>query len=214
MAELPLFPRWVYMSILFLATATAIPFAVIAYARHSTSTKPRIHIIRDMDNQERFKAQQANELFVDGRAMRPPVPGTVARGELGTDAHMHRGLVDGKPATTFPAGLELDDALLARGQERYEIFCAMCHGRSGYGDGMVDARVKQLIKKGVSGNESWATPASYHADAIRDQPVGELFATVSWGKNNMAGYASQIPVRDRWAIVFYVKALQYSQKPE
>lgn len=218
-----LFPRWTLPAAMFLAMATGIPFAVIAWARHTTSDKPRIHIIRDMDYQTVFKAQQENPLFADGRAMRPPVPGTVARGELGLDEHFLRGRSGDGWATTFPAQddrgrpIQLDEAFFARGRERYEIFCGVCHGSSGYGDGMVAQRLVQLKTrdpKDTLGNAGWAPPASFHTDQVRDQPVGQLFGTVSFGKNNMAGYASQIPPRDRWAIVFYVKALQRSQHPE
>lgn len=169
-----------------------------------------------MDNQERFSAQQENPLFADGRSMRPPVPGSVARGELRIDAPLHQGRVaeGGAWLTTFPQQLTIDEAFVARGKDRYEIFCAVCHGSAGYGDGMVEKRVTLLKKRSVPGTDGWASPANYHTDTIRKQSVGELFNTVSNGKSNMAGYRGQIPVRDRWAIVAYVRVLQLSQKPE
>lgn len=215
----PKFPRWFPIALALLGMATTIPFAVFAYARHSKSQKPRIHIIRDMDNQERFKAQQENDLFADGRAMRPPIPGTVARGELRLDDHLHRGQVGGAWVTSYPARdaegrpIELNEALFERGRERYQIFCAVCHGRSGYGDGPVDRRAKLLMSNGAK-DVVWAQPANLHAESTRAKPVGEIFNTVSNGYQHMAGYKSQIPVRDRWAIVFYVKVLQRSHHPE
>jgi mono/diheme cytochrome c family protein len=213
---IPSFGRWLPFALVFLALVTAIPFAIFAKARTTLSDKPRLHIIRDMDNQERFNAQQENTLFVDGRAMRPPVPGTVARGELRLDTHFEQGRVaeGGAWANTFPLQLKVDAAFVARGKERYEIFCAPCHGSSGYGDGMVARRVDTLKKQEVPGTSSWAAPANYHVKTLREQPLGQLYNAVSNGKGNMAGYRSQIPVRDRWAIVAYVRALQLSQNPE
>jgi mono/diheme cytochrome c family protein len=215
--QLPTIPRWVPFVGLFLGVVTLIPFAFIIRARTTTSEKPRVHIIRDMDTQERFDAQQENSLFADGRSMRAPVPGTVARGELRTNTHLEQGRVSegGDWVTTFPASLTVDEALIARGQERFEIFCAMCHGSSGYGDGMVERRVTALKKKqDKRGTGDWASPSSYHTPAVRGLPLGQLFNTVSNGKANMAGYKRQISVRDRWAIVAYVKVLQLSQSPE
>jgi mono/diheme cytochrome c family protein len=214
---IPSFARWLPMALVFLGLVTAIPFAIFAKARNTTSEKPRLHIIRDMDNQERFNAQQENTLFADRRAMRPPVAGTVARGELRLDTRFEqgRGTEGGDDwVTTFPSQLKVDAAFLGRGKERYEIFCAPCHGGSGYGDGMVERRVAALKKQQVPGTSTWASPANYHVKTIREQPVGQLFNAVSNGKGNMAGYRSQIPVHDRWAIVAYVRALQLSQNPE
>lgn len=148
--------------------------------------------------------------------MRPPVAGTVARGEAFLDTHLYQGRVaDEKGNLTwaktfpeFPDGVEVDAAFLARGQERYEIYCAMCHGYAGQGDGMVHQRVTQRKMRGEKGDDGWAAPASYHTDAVLGQSVGELFNTISNGKNNMAGYRAQIPAVDRWRIVAYVRALQ------
>lgn len=189
-----------------------IPFAFIAKARVTPSKEPRIHIIQDMDNQASFRAQQANPLFADGRAMRPPVPGTVAQGEAELDDHLYRGLAqDGKSfADAIPAALEVDDAFLKRGQERYTIYCAVCHGHTGYGDGVIHRRAMELVNKGRAGME-WVPPTSYHTPNLREFPVGRLFHVITNGVRNMAPYASQVSVEDRWAIAAYVKALQLSQ---
>lgn len=209
--------KWLIPVGILLGTIALIPFGLIAKARVSTTTKPRLHVVHDMDHQEKYRPQAENPMFADGRAMRMPVPGTVAQGELYADTHLYQGRVrtaDGKLALaeTFPAQITVDTKLLERGRERYAIFCAMCHGHSGHGDGMVHQRVDALKFQGRPGLDGWAQPANYHNAPIPSQPVGELFQTVTNGKNNMAGYRSQIPVHDRWAIVAYVRALQISQK--
>jgi len=214
--------RWIIPLAILIGTIAAVPLAVIARARVSTSEKPRLHGWQDMDNQPRFKAQQANPLYADGRAMRPPVPGTVARGESFLDAHLYQGRVAGKGgkltwATSFPDDVTVDSEFLARGKNRYDIYCSMCHGYAGQGDGMVHKRVEQRKQAGVAGFEAWAAPASYHTEIVKAQPVGQLYNTITNGKNNMAGYRAQIPVEDRWAITAYVKALQRAkpkQAPE
>ena len=194
-----------------LGTLGLVPLGFIAASRVSTSEEPRIHIIRDMDDQAARRAQHENPLFADGRAMRAPVPGTVARGELRADDHLYRGQVarggGAKDwAQTFP--VDVDAALLARGRDRYDVFCGVCHGASGRGDGMIERRVRTLQTLKRTGLGGWARPADLTSDAIREQPVGQIFNTVSNGKANMAGYAAQIPAEDRWAIVAYVRALQ------
>ncbi|RMG45041.1 MAG: cytochrome c [Acidobacteria bacterium] len=182
-----------------------LPLALVAKARFSTSTKPPIHLFTDMDQQRKFKTQSVNPLFRDARAMRPPVPGTVARGELQLDEHFYEGKVDGEWATTFPDQVKIDAEALRRGQERYNIYCAPCHGLAGYGDGMVSRRAEQLEEP------AWVPPSSYHTDLVRSRPVGHIFNTITYGIRNMPGYGAQIPVADRWKIVAYVRALQRSQ---
>lgn len=214
--------RWIIPLAILIGTIAAVPLAVIARARVSTSEKPRLHGWQDMDNQPRFKAQQENPLYADGRAMRPPVPGTVARGESFLDVHLYQGRVadsSGKLAwaQSFPDDVKVNGEFLARGKDRYEIYCSMCHGYAGQGDGMVHKRVQQRQQAGVAGFEAWAAPASYHTEIVKAQPVGQLYNTITNGKNNMAGYRAQIPVEDRWAITAYVKALQRAkpkQAPE
>ncbi len=188
----------------------SVPFALAAMARAVPSSRTRIHIIQDMDNQPKFRAQHANPLFADGRAMRPPVAGTVARGQLAADDHYDRGVLDGAWATTFPPQVRVDLDLLYRGQGRFNIYCTPCHGYAGYGDGMVNQRAMELVNRAVNGT-TWVQPKSVHEQLIREQPVGQTFNTITNGVRNMAGYAAQISVEDRWAIVAYVKALQRSQ---
>ena len=187
-----------------------IPPAVIAWARAVNSSQPRIHLIQDMDNQPKFRAQHANALFADGRAMRPPITGTVARGGLNEDDHYYRGLSNGQWAATFPPQVAVTMDLLQRGRERFNIYCQPCHGLAGYGDGMVNRRAMVLMNLGVNG-PTWVQPKSVHEQQIREQPVGQYFNTITNGVRNMPAYGPQIPVADRWAIVAYVRALQRSQ---
>jgi mono/diheme cytochrome c family protein len=196
-------PRWVILAVIILASLVLIPFAFIARSRVTRSPQPRIHLIPDMDNQPRFKSQQGNDLFADGRAMRPPVEGTVARGRLNEDDAFIRGIGDGDWSTELP--VELDAALLERGRERYGAFCAPCHGLAGYGDGIVSKRAEGLQEG------TWIPPSSLHTELVRSRPVGHLYNSITHGIRTMPAYGSQIPESDRWAIVGYVRALQRSQ---
>ncbi len=203
-------PKSIVYIALLLITAAAVPPALIAQARAVRSSKPRIHLIHDMDNQPRFEAQHANPFFADGRAMRPPVAGTVARGELRADDHFERGIVAGKWAKTFPTQVDVSMTLMKRGQERFNIYCQPCHGAAGYGDGIVNKKAMELLNLGTNGT-TWVAPKSIHEEQIRAQPVGQIFNSITNGVRNMPPYGPQIPVADRWAIVAYVKALQRSQ---
>lgn len=152
---------------------------------------------QDMHDQPKAKPQSKSAFFVDGRTGRLPVEGTVARGELRADDHLYRGKVDGVFATTFP--FKIDAALMERGRERYAIYCTPCHGATGLGNGMV-------IQRGFK------VPAtSHHIERLRNAPVGYWFDVITNGFGVMFGYASQIPVNDRWAIIAYVRALQLSR---
>jgi len=209
-------PSWTVKLLLVLGLVSLIPLMLIARARVSTSKRPRIHLIHDMDHQDKYRAQSDNPLFADGRAMRPPPPGTVAQGEERLDDHYYRGLgPDGEWARGLPTHRDevaLDRELFARGEERYRIHCGPCHGLSGAGDGMVHQRAEELKSKGRPGM-AWVQPTSYHQENILEMSDGELFHVASNGRRNMLGYASQISVADRWAIVAYIRALQRSQNP-
>lgn len=207
--------KWLVSISLFLVCLAMIPPALIARQRAIPFSRPRIHIIQDMDAQLKFKAQNPNPLFNDGRSMRPPLEGVIARGELMEDAHFYKGVLNDEWATTFPPRIPVTIELLKRGQERFNIFCQPCHGMSGYGDGIVNRRAMQLMNAPLLGNgTTWVQPKSVHEATIREQPVGQIFNTITNGVRNMSGYASQIPTDDRWAIVSYVKALQRSQHAE
>lgn len=206
-------PKVMVYGILLLLTLLLIPPALIAWRRTHLSKAPRIHFVLDMDNQPRFNTQQEAGFFRDGRTMRPVVEGTVARGALVQDERYTRGAVGDTWVTSFPSQVTVNRALLERGQERFNIYCAPCHGHAGYGDGMVHLRAMTLLVTGVNGTE-WVAPKSLHETAIAEQPLGKTFNSITNGVRNMAGYASQIPTADRWAIVAYVKALQMSQNAD
>jgi mono/diheme cytochrome c family protein len=195
-------PRWLVYALVLLAALALVPFALIARSRASTSTRPHIQLIQDMAKQPKVKTQAANPLFADSRAMRPPVLGTVAHGEM-DDTALDTGRADDGWVTAFP--VQVTDQLMQRGQERYDIYCSPCHGLDGYGNGSVAKRADALQEG------TWTPPSSYHTDLVRGRPVGFIFNTITHGIRNMPAYGPQIPVADRWAIVLYVRALQRSQ---
>jgi mono/diheme cytochrome c family protein len=190
-----------------------VPPAVIARVRANPSPNRGIAIIQNMADQPSLRAQQPNELFQDGRAARPPIAGALARQDPVQRDVLWQGGADGAWSTALPPELTLDMAMLERGRERYAIYCALCHGYAGFGDGIINVRAQELLAN-VSGpvdGTVWVQPRSLHEPEVEAQPVGQIFHTISNGIRNMAGYAAQIPVEDRWAIAAYVKALQRSQ---
>ncbi len=195
-------PRWLKLAAVALVVLSWVPLALVLRARNTTTTRPRIHVVPDMDNQPRFKTQMTNPLFVDGRADRPPVEGTVARGTL-LDEVVATGRAGGGWVEAIP--VEVTPALVARGRDRYNIYCAPCHGLSGAGDGPVAKRAEKLQEG------TWTPPSSFHTDLVRGRPSGHIFNTITNGIRHMPPYGPQIPVPDRWAIVSYVRALQLSQ---
>jgi mono/diheme cytochrome c family protein len=199
------FPKatvWIALVALVLST---LPVLWIARSRLVKSPTPRLDIFSDMNLQPKYKTQAASPFFADGRTMRPPVPGTVARGGLEADDHFYRGKSGDQWATTFPASPTR--AMMDRGQERFNIYCATCHGWIGEGDGMTAFRADKR-KEGT-----WVPPTSLQSKRIREQPVGQIFHTITDGTGKMPSYAAQIPPEDRWAIVLYIRALQRSQNP-
>jgi hypothetical protein len=149
-----------------------------------------------MHDQPKYKPLAGSTFFDDGRASRPLVAGTVARGQLKLDEHFYTGKVGGKLVDTFP--MEVTRDMLERGRERYTIFCAQCHDRTGAGQGMI-------VQRG------FRRPPSFHIDRLRQAPVGHYFDVMSNGFGSMYSYASRVSPKDRWAIIAYVRALQLSQ---
>ena len=166
-----------------------------------------------------MKPFRASTFFRDGLSSRPPVEGTVPRGFLRTDTEFFTGKKRGtiaastpvattapspSGAAAFPDDLEVlpipvTQEVVARGRERFEIFCSVCHGLTGNGDGMI-------VRRG------FRRAASFHDDRLRQAPVGHFFDAITNGWGAMPSYAPQISVQDRWAIVAYVRALQLSQQ--
>ena len=195
-------PRWfIIAAALLIVFLVLVPVVVITRLRAETSVLPRVHLITDMDDQPKLKTQRADTFFPDGRAMRPPVADTLALGDLPTDAHFATGKVGEQWAATFPARLPVTDALRQRGRERFDIFCAPCHGLDGTG-GIVSARATAL------GDAAWVKPPMLDDERLLKQPPGQIFGTITNGLATMPSYAVQIPAADRWAIVAHVRALQ------
>lgn len=184
--------------------------ALLAGCRGQPSEEAPVVPIRNMYQQPRYGAQQRGEFFEDGRTMRHRVPGTVAR-EMEPDLVEATGRkADGSgwvleiPDDVTPEGPDAKEQFVERGQERYGIYCAPCHGLSGKGDGLVARRATELGAAAMS-------PPTFHDDRLRQMPDGQLYATITNGIRNMPAYNQSIPQHDRWAIVAYVRALQVSQ---
>lgn len=196
-------PKPIKFALIILGALALIPPVLIARARSVKTSRPPVHVIPDMDNQPRFKFQQANPMFLDKRAMRPRVEGTVPHGSLETDDHFHLGKVNGEFATEFP--MPVTREVVDRGRRMYGIYCAVCHGFSGVGDGSVAVRAAELEEP------AWVPPPSLHTDEYRGRVVGHIYNTITNGIRTMPAYGPQIKPADRWAIVSYVRALQLSQ---
>ena len=152
----------------------------------------------DMHDQPRFKPLAESDFYQDLRASRAPVEGTVARGQLNEDTYFYTGKIGANPGDYMPAEVPVNEETLARGRERYNIYCAPCHSRVGDGNGMVPQR-------------GYRHPPSYHQDRLRKAPLGYFFDVMTNGFGAMPDYAMQITPEDRWKIVAYIRALQLSQ---
>jgi hypothetical protein len=151
---------------------------------------------QDMHDQPKFIPLRESGFYADARSARPIVEGTVARGQLNDDDLLFTGRVDGQDAAEFPFPVTAE--VMARGRERYDIFCSPCHDRTGAGEGMV-------VRRG------YRQPPSFHIDRLRQAPVGHFFDVVTNGFGAMPDYRAQVPARDRWAIAAYIRALQASE---
>lgn len=195
----------------YLVTAFLVVLALsVLGLRGTLFTRPPLDVFPDwafpsMRNQSKYKHQASSRFFADGRADRPLPPGVVATsyGPAGQPLRNDDVLYTGKDASgTFvaklPASVPVDRKLLERGQQSYTIYCAPCHGALGDGNG--------ITKQYGMG----ATP-TYHDDRLRQIADGDLFNTITHGKNNMLSYADKLKPEDRWAVVAYVRALQRAQ---
>lgn len=186
----------------------------------SMSAQPPIEIFNDMDHQPKYQPQHPSGFFADGRAARKPVDGTIPLGYTLPGSYLQAGA---RNATIQPSGfanqpdylntgrigdvygdgfpLDVTEGLIKRGQQRFNINCAICHGKAGLGNGVV-------------GQYGVAAIANLMDDRIKQQPDGQIFNTITHGKNTMGAYGPNIAIEDRWAIVAYVRALQKSQSLE
>lgn len=149
-----------------------------------------------MADQPRAETYESSDFFEDGRSARPPVPGTIARGQLREDTALYTGKDNGELIRAFP--IHVDRTVIERGRERFSIYCTPCHDAAGTGRGIV-------VRRG------FRQPSSYHIERLRKAPVGYFFDVITHGFGTMSSYASQVPPRDRWAIVAYIRVLQFSQ---
>ncbi len=175
----------------------------------------------DMQDQPRYKAYKKSDFFADHKGSRDPVDGTVARGQLQDNKAFYTGKVDNPSnvpveTTTGPTGntlvasfpndidefpMPVTKELVERGRERYNIYCIVCHGPNGNGDGMI-------VRRG------FPQPPTYHDDRLRNAPVGHFFDVITNGWGKMNAYAYQVQPADRWAIIAYIRALQIGQNPD
>lgn len=180
------------------AVLLLLALALIA-CRGNRSERPPIHPNMNMDQQPRFEAQEQNTFFDDNRSMRPPVEGTIARGDLREDLVYYQGI---NPDSSFVEEnpVEITKSFLYRGKDRYEIYCTPCHGVLGDGQGII-----------MTGRYGFVPAPTFHQDRLRNIEDGYLYSTIANGIRNMPAYAHQIDVKDRWAIVAYLRTLQRSQ---
>jgi len=150
----------------------------------------------DMHVQPRLNPLAKSDFYTDQRSARPPVEGTVARGDLRGDTYFYTGKFGNTPGDYMPFPVTAD--VMTRGRERFNIYCSPCHSRLGDGNGMIPQR-------------GFRRPPSYHIDRLRKAPLGYFFDVMTNGFGAMPDYASQISPRDRWCIVAYIRALQLSQ---
>ena len=167
------------------------PLAVLAPLAMLTACR------NDMHDQPKYKPLAASEFFIDHRSARPVVAGTVARGHLRIDQARYTGKVNNVDIDYFPIPITRAD--VARGQERFNIYCSPCHSRVCDGQGLI-------VKRGLK------QPPSYHIPLLKQAPVGHFFDVVTNGFGAMASYASRVAPDDRWRIIAYIRALQYSQE--
>jgi mono/diheme cytochrome c family protein len=180
-----------------------------------TGDEPPILLERNMYDQERYNPESYSSFFPDHRTMRTPVEGTVARDGFESDPEVATGLLPDKSGyvMTTPPGVVQRlggmEKLLARGQERFGIYCAPCHGATGDGKGMVVCKRDKVTDPCES--RGFPPLPTYADPRLRQAPDGQIFATITHGVRTMPAYGAQVPVSDRWAIVSYVRALQLSQ---
>lgn len=183
--------RYVYLIFIFLVVATV---SILGF-RGGTSTQPPLEVFPDMDRQPKYQPQAASEFFADGRVDRHPPANAVARGAFFENPYA----ADGREGEAFGSGFPIEVTLEAmnRGQERYQIYCAVCHGATGDGQG----RTAQYGMTAI---------ANLVAAPYIEMPEGELFHYISNGSRSgrMLPYKDNVSVEDRWKIVLYLRALQ------
>ncbi|MFT7517041.1 MAG: mono/diheme cytochrome c family protein [Myxococcota bacterium] len=192
--ESPKLPSNLKGKMVVLACLATIPVAMVYNSYGKTTTETRVHLVPDMDKQDRFRAQGKTDLFADGRMSRAQVVGTIAQGDL--EDHSNN---------------VVNAAFLDRGEERFNIYCSVCHGFDGKGEGTVHDRASELAD---AGHAAWVPPSDLTNALYADQTDEQIYTSITDGIRTMPGYGEQIPERDRWAIIAYVRALQVAQQVE
>jgi len=187
--------RYIFL-VFILAVLTVL---AIAGKRGDVSRRPPIELFPDMVRQPKLRPQSGSKVFADGFGSRLPAPGTVARGSPWQDNEYNTGKVPGTTNWVEILPTPVTAELLARGQQRYTIFCAVCHGATGDGKGITTRQLYAMI--GV---------ASFHDPRLVKMADGQIFNTITYGSpaQLMLGYGAQVDIPDRWAIIAYVRALQ------
>tara|TARA_Y100001970_G_scaffold176441_1_gene215059 strand:+ start:219 stop:791 length:573 start_codon:yes stop_codon:yes gene_type:complete len=166
------------------------------------SNKPPIHLNPNMDNQERFDPQEENSFFDNNMSMRMPVEGTIPRGFLDDNSSLFYGKdEEGNFVDRVSDLYDVDKDFILRGQERYNIYCTACHGHTGEGNGLV-----------AQNDQYPLIPTSIYSSTLDDKTDGYFFDVISNGVRNMPGYSHQIEIKDRWAIVSYLRALRFTRE--
>lgn len=184
---------------LFLTLLLVIAVVTIFGTRGMRNARTPIEIFPDMDHQPYVKAQVPSDFFADGRAARMPVEGTINRSQPMAADYYGTGKIGDRWGTGIPIEITMKDMM--RGQERFNINCAVCHGKAGHGDGIVK-------------EYGLATIVTLQDERIRTMADGEIFNTITHGKNTMGAYGANVSVDDRWRIIAYLRALQMSQGTE
>ncbi|MCI0748602.1 MAG: cytochrome c [Verrucomicrobia subdivision 3 bacterium] len=177
---------------------TILGVMLIAGKRGDISRRPPLEVFPDMDRMPKLRPQTRADFFTDGMSSRLPVAGTVARGSAWQDAPVNTGKQPGTTNWVEVIPVAVNEQLMKRGQERYTVYCLVCHGAAGDG-------------KGITGKYGMVAMANFHDPRLVKMADGEIFNAITFGKNLMGPYGGQIPIEDRWAIIAYVRALQRSR---
>ena len=189
--------RYFIIIFIFLIIAT---ISIMGF-RGSKSLKPPLEVFPDMDRMGKYKPQAENSFFADGMADRPAVPGTIAASSFNEDQYFTSGKISDQWGKGFP--VTVNHELIQLGEEKFNIHCSICHGLSGDGNGITKSY--GMI----------ATP-NYHSDRLRGMPEGEIFNTITYGRNTTGAYGVKLRIHERWAVIAYIRTLQRSRnaRPE
>lgn len=189
--------RYFIIIFIFLIVAT---ISIMGF-RGSISLKPPLEVFPDMDRMAKYKPQAENPFFADGMADRPAVPGSIAAGSFSEDPYLTTGKIGGHWGKGFP--VRVNHELIQLGEEKFNIHCSICHGLSGDG-------------KGITKSYGMSATPTYHSSRLRAMPEGEIFNTITHGRNTMGSYGVKLRIQERWAVIAYIRTLQRSQnsRPE